>query len=234
MSVTVEICVGSVRSAIEAERGGADRVELCADMAVDGLTPRRDEAARACRVLTIPVHVLIRPRPGDFVYSDDDFEAMCREVVAMKRLRAAGVVVGVSRPGGEIDRERTAELVGLARPLSVTFHKAFDRAPQPFAALDELIALGVDRVLTSGRAPTASEGSHLIDALARQAGGRIAVMAGGRITEHNVGSLLLSSGSLREVHAGTGVMTGGETDAARVARLIERARAVDAPFRGPP
>ncbi len=156
--VQVEICVGDVASAIAAESGGADRVELCDNLLVGGTTPSAGTIAEACRRLSIPVHVLIRPRAGDFIYSEPEIAVMRHDIEVAKTLGAAGVVLGVLTRDATIDREQTAELVALARPLCVTFHKAFDQTAEPLEALDILIALGVERVLTSGGRPTALEG----------------------------------------------------------------------------
>ena len=165
--VTVEICVGDLESALAAGQGGADRVELCDHLSVGGTTPGAGTIAEACRRLAIPVHVLVRPRGGDFVHSEAELAAMRYEIELARKLGAAGVVIGVLKPDATIDREQTAALVDLARPMSVTFHKAFDQTPDLEQSLDTLIALGVDRVLTSGGRPTALEG---IDGLAATRG----------------------------------------------------------------
>jgi copper homeostasis protein len=225
MGVLVEICVEGVRSAIAAEEGGADRVELCVDMGVGGLTPAPGDVAEACRLLRIPVQVLIRPRAGDFVYSDDEFAAMIRSVDNVKASGASGVVLGLNLASGEIDRLRTADLVARARPLSVTFHKAFDELHDPLGGLDELLEIGIERVLTSGLAATAREGLTLLSELTQRASGRIAVMAGGRVTEPDI-PVLLAAG-LREVHVGSSVMTAGATDPERVRSLVEAVRRLD-------
>ena len=180
--IMVEICVGDLESALAAEQGGADRVELCDNLSVGGTTPSAGTIAEACRRLTIPVHVLIRPRAGDFVPSRPSWPR-CASTSSMARtLGAAGVVFGVLRPDATIDRDQTAALVELARPMSVTFHKAFDQTPDPEQALDTLIELGVDRVLTSGGRTTALEGMGVLKRLVEQARGRIAILAGGRLS----------------------------------------------------
>jgi copper homeostasis protein len=219
MASAVEICVESVGSAVAAWEGGADRVELCVDRACDGLTPSPSDVADACRALSIPVHVLIRPRAGDFVYSDDEFRRMRDEVVMAGESGASGVVIGMLHPDGSVDTERTAALIDLARPLSVTFHKAFDLARDPIAALDALLDLGVDRLLTSGQAPTAREGAGLLATLVERAGGRLAVMAGGGVAEADL-PVLRASG-LDEIHIGSSVLTAGRTDPARVLGVVE-------------
>ena len=204
----VEICVSDVMSAIAAQAGGAHRVELCHNLAVGGTTPSAGAIALACRSLHIPVHVLIRPRAGDFVYSAIELEAMQHDIEVAKKLSAGGVVLGVLKRDATIDAERTAELIALARPLSVTFHKAFDEVRDPFEALETVIALGVDRILTSGGRATAVEGAPRLAALVERAKGRIVVMAGGRLDADAV-PRVICEGHVSEVHLASGV---GATD----------------------
>ena len=201
-TVQVEICVGDVASAIAAESGGADRVELCDNLAVGGTTPSAGTIAESCRRLSIPVHVLIRPRGGDFIYSEPEIAVMRHDIVVAKTLGAAGVVLGVLTHEAAIDRELTAELVALARPLCVTFHKAFDQTHEPLEALDILIALGIERVLTSGSRPTALEGIENLANLVDRAGDQIAVMAGGRLSTSNLENIIRQS-RVSEVHLGS-------------------------------
>ncbi len=154
-SVLVEACVDTVASALAAEAAGAARVELCAGLAEGGTTPSAGLMALACERLRIPVFVLIRPRGGDFLYSEAEMEVMRRDIRQAKTLGARGVVLGVLRPDGHVDEARTRVLVDEARPMAVTFHRAFDVTPDASAALEALVALGIDRVLTSGQARTA-------------------------------------------------------------------------------
>lgn len=200
--LTVEICVGDLDSAFEAERGGADRVELCDNLAVGGTTPGPGAIAVACARMRIPVHVLIRPRGGDFIASATEFESMCLDVRAAKEMGAAGLVFGLLTAEAEIDRERTARLVELARPRSVTFHKAFDQTRDFCEALDVLIELGVDRVLTSGGRPSALEGVDVLAELVARAAGRIVVLAGGRLSLENLREVVERTGA-DEVHLGS-------------------------------
>ena len=202
--IMVEICVGDLESALAAEQGGADRVELCDNLSVGGTTPSAGSIAEACRRLTIPVHVLIRPRAGDFVPSQAEQDAMRFDIDMARTLGAAGVVFGVLRPDGTIERDQIAALVELARPMSVTFHKAFDQTPDPEQALETLIASGVDRVLTSGGRPTALEGLDTLRRLVEQAGGRISILAGGRLSADNLETIIAATG-VREVHFGSAV-----------------------------
>ena len=221
MKVPVEICAEGITSALAAGRGGADRVELCENLAVGGVTPGAGSIAVAAERLSIPVHVLIRPRGGDFLYSDDEFLAMKRDVQAAKALGASGVVLGLLTGEGRVDLERLAWLSEAARPLSVTFHKAFDAVIDPFQGLDDLIMLGVDRVLTSGHAPTAMAGLATLAELTGRADGRIAVMAGGSITLAQVRPII--EAGVGEIHLGSAACLAGVTDPGLVRRIVEAA-----------
>lgn len=221
--VTVEICVEGLRSALAAGEGGADRVELCEHLAVGGVTPSAGAIEVACRRLEIPVHVLIRPRGGDFVYSDAEHEAMRRDIAVARDRGASGVVLGILRPDGLIDEPRNAALIREARPMSVTFHRAFDEVPDPTAALDALLGLGIDRVLTSGRAESARSGVETLRALVSRSAGRIHVLAGGRVTAEAIPELI--EAGLSEVHVGSAACRDGRTDPDLVRRLVSAARA---------
>ncbi|MFA6107662.1 MAG: copper homeostasis protein CutC [Candidatus Latescibacterota bacterium] len=199
-SILFEACVDSLESALAAAAGGADRVELCAGLLEGGLTPSDGTLRLVRQRLTLPLHVLIRPRGGDFCYSETEFEVMRLDLQRAHALEADGVVLGILRPDGTVDRERTAVLAELARPMSVTFHRAIDVARDPHEALEVLIGLGIDRVLTSGQEATALEGVEGIAALVQQAADRIMVMAGAGITERNVARIVAQTG-VREVHA---------------------------------
>ena len=196
-SITVEICVGDLLSALEAGEGGADRVELCDRLEVGGTTPSAGTIAEACRRLTIPVHVLIRTRAGDFAPSEPEIAAMGRDVEVAKSLGAAGVVFGMLNNDGTIDRDATARLIDLARPMSVTFHKAFDQTPDLDDALETLIELGVDRVLTSGGQPTAEAGADALARLIARAGDRIGVIVAGRLTVENLPAIVARTNARR-------------------------------------
>ncbi|HET7023662.1 MAG TPA: copper homeostasis protein CutC [Gemmatimonadales bacterium] len=201
-AILFEACVESVAEAVAAERGGAGRVELCVDLAVDGLTPPAEMIAGACRALTIPVMVLVRPRAGGFHYSADEIDGMIGEVERIKAFGAAGVVVGALDADGAVDRDAMTRLVSAARPMSVTFHRAFDVVADRSSALDALIGLGVERVLTSGGATTAELGIGVLQDLVRQAAGRIGILAGGGIRPQNVARIVEAAG-VHEVHAHT-------------------------------
>jgi copper homeostasis protein len=199
-SVILEVCADSVASAMASEKGGAQRVELCSDLAEGGVTPSAGLIAMARKRISIALHVLIRPRPGDFCYGPDEFEVMKRDIVLAKQLGVNGVVLGILDPEGNVDRARTGELVELAHPLSVTFHRAFDGTSDLPAALEEVVRAGADRVLTSGGAPTAEDGAGMIARLVTAAAGRVAIMACGAIRAGNVASVVGKTG-VREVHA---------------------------------
>jgi copper homeostasis protein len=200
--VSVEICVGDVASAIAAESGGADRIELCDNLLVGGTTPSAGTIAESCRRLRIPVHVLIRPRAGDFIYSKPELAVMRHDIEVVKALGAAGVVLGILTRDATIDYGQAAELIALARPMRVTFHKAFDQTPDSVESLDILITLGVERVLTSGGRPTALEGIETLAKLVEHAGDKITVMAGGQLSTSNLETVIRQT-RVNEVHLGS-------------------------------
>ena len=195
----IEICVDSAAGAFAAERGGAQRVELCDNLLEGGTTPSAGTIKVARRGLKIGLQVIIRPRGGDFLYSQEEMEIMREDIRLAKDLGADGVVIGGLTSEGDIDRIHTAELLTLARPLNVTFHRAFDMCRDPLKALEELVALGVDRVLTSGQEATCLEGVELLATLQKQAAGRIIIMPGGGITPRNVQRIVSATG-VSEVH----------------------------------
>jgi copper homeostasis protein len=197
--VLVEACVESVESAVAAAEGGADRVELCDALVEGGTTPSAGSIRLARERLDIGICVMIRPRGGDFLYTDLEFEIMRRDVVTARDLGADGVVLGLLRPDGTVDRERTARLVDDAGPVPVTFHRAFDVSRDPMEALETLIDLGVRRVLTSGQTATALESLPLIAKLVRTAGSRITILAGGGITPANAARVVAETG-VGEIH----------------------------------
>jgi len=196
--ITFEVCVDSLDAAIAAQEGGGDRVELCADLLEGGTTPSAGTVQLVLETLRIPTNVIIRPRGGDFCYSATEFEVMRRDIEMVKSWGASGVVIGILNPDGTIDVGRTRALVEAARPLSVTFHRAFDVTRNPYEALETLIGLRIDRVLTTGQESTALEGLELIVELVRRAGDRIIIMPGG-ITEGTAARIVAGSGA-REFH----------------------------------
>jgi copper homeostasis protein len=190
----VEVCVDSAEGCAAAHEGGADRVELVASLAEGGLTPSLGTIEIARAVAPIPIVLMIRPRGGDFVYSPHELATMERDIHFAKELDVAGVALGVLRADGTVDRERMRALVELVRPLEVCFHRAFDMTRDPLEALETLIGLGIDRVLTSGQSASALEGVECIAALVRAARGRITVMAGGGVRAENVRRIVDASG----------------------------------------
>ena len=205
--IILEVCVDSVEAAIAAQEGGAHRVELCANLLEGGTTPSAGTIQLARENLGIGLNVMVRPRGGDFCYSDTEFEVMKRDVELAKKLGADGVVFGILNEDGSVDTERTGALVALARPMNVTFHRAFDMSRDPYEALEDLIRLGIGRVLTSGQDFSALEGLDLITDLVQKAGGRIIIMPGGGVTERNVNKIVEQSGA-KEVHVAALVSVG--------------------------
>ena len=194
-----EICVNSVAAVRAAKAAGAHRVELCADLLEGGIAPSLGMIRQARKVVGIDLNVMIRPRGGDFLFNDDEFATMRTDIETAKAEGANGVVIGLLTAAGEVDAARTRELISLARPLSATFHRAFDLTPEPFQALETLIELGVDRVLTSGQEPSVLEGLPLIVELIKRAADRIVIMPGGGITKRNVGKIVAVA-EPREIH----------------------------------
>ena len=194
-----EVCVDSTAGVRAARAAEAARVELCADLLEGGVTPSRGMIQQARAIEGIGLHVIVRPRGGDFLYDDDELAVIRSDIETIKDEGADGVVFGLLTAAGEVDAARTRELISLARPLSVTFHRAFDMTRDPFQALDTLAALGVDRVLTSGQATSALEGLPLIAELVRRAGSRIVVMPGGGIGPGNIGRIVAAA-KPKEIH----------------------------------
>jgi copper homeostasis protein len=184
---------------VAAQNGGADRVELCASLLEGGLTPSLGVIREAQRVATIPFHVIIRPRGGDFLYSELEFQAMLEDIKAIRDLQIAGVVIGCLMADGRIDETRTKALVEAARPMKVTCHRAFDMTADYREALEALIRCGVDRVLTSGQRDTALEGIDILKDTAALATGRIVIMACGALDESNIAQVRQATG-VDEMH----------------------------------
>jgi copper homeostasis protein len=197
----LEVSIEGVDGLLVAQENGADRVELCASVLEGGITPSIGMVREALRQARIPVFVIVRPRGGDFLYSEAEFESMRQDVMALKDLGVPGVVTGCLTAGGEVDEQRTAELLRLARPMSFTFHRAFDMVRDPVQALEVLINLGVDRLLTSGQRGTAIEGLANLKHLGQVANGRIIIMPCGSIRAGNVGQVCRETG-LWELHFG--------------------------------
>lgn len=196
-----ESCCTTLEEARSAQARGADRIELCTDLSVGGITPPRDLIKDVVDALTIPVNVLIRPLSSlDFVYGEDEIQQLIADIEFCKSVGAAGIVVGVLTPSGAIDLAAMRRLIAAAQPLPVTFHRAFDVCTdEPFEALEKIIDLGCTRLLTSGRAATAWEGRDLIRQLADRAGSRLIILAGRGVTPENIKSLATVTGA-REFH----------------------------------
>lgn len=186
----LEICAETLQSCIAARDGGANRIELCSGLIVDGLTPSHGLIRQAIVESNLPVHVMLRPRGGDFVYSASEFEVICSDLEHAAHLGAAGVVCGILRKDNTVDTERISKLVKLRGAMEVTFHRAFDQTPDLSRALEDLIACGCGRLLSSGAKPSAGEGESTLAALVEQARGRIRIAAGGGITVQVATSLL--------------------------------------------
>jgi len=195
----LEVCVDSLAGLEPAERAGAARIELCARLDLGGVSPSAELVRAALAATSLPLAVMVRPRPGDFVYARAEIETMLAELARLRGAGAAIAVLGALTPSGAIDREALRELVAGARPMAVTFHRAFDEVPDPLAALEELVELGVERVLTAGGAPDAFLGRRALRALVLRARGRIAVMAGGGVRASNAAAILADAGVL-ELH----------------------------------
>jgi copper homeostasis protein len=197
----LEVCVDSVNNALTAQLAGTQRVEFCASLSEGGTTPSSAQISMARKLLRIQLNVLIRPRGGDFLYDDTEFEIMQSDIHDCGRMGCDGVVVGMLLPDGSIDRERNRELIRIAHQynMSVTFHRAFDRSKDLFQAMEDIIELGCHRILTSGGYNTAIEGAEVIEQLIAKAGNRIIIMPGSGITPENAGDLIRKTG-LKELH----------------------------------
>ena len=182
----IEVCAESYEYAVKAEKARADRIELCKDLHLDGLTPDHETAKKTMNSLNIPVFILIRPREGDFIYSNEEFELMKSDIVKFKEMDCKGIVSGVLNNDKSIDVERTQELVELSRPLEFTFHRAFDIVLNPLNEIENLVKMGIDRVLTSGQKEKAIDGLVLLEQLIRISNNRILIMPGSGISKNNL------------------------------------------------
>ena len=182
----LEICTNSIQSAINAQHAGAHRIELCENLEQGGTTPSYGLLVQARKHLNIKINVLIRPRSGDFLYSELEYQVIQEDIRIAKQLGADGVVCGILLPNGDVDIARTKALVELAKPMSFTFHRAYDFTNDPFKALEDVITTGADCLLTSGQQPTAIQGVHLIWDLVKTANGRIVIMPGSGVNADNI------------------------------------------------
>ncbi|MBS1566185.1 MAG: copper homeostasis protein CutC, partial [Bacteroidetes bacterium] len=186
MKYELEICCYNYLSCLVAEQSGATRIELCADAGEGGTTQSYGTIRLVKEKIHIPVYPIIRPRGGDFLYDDDEFLIMQRDVLACKELGCEGVVIGLLKADGSVDAGRTAQLVELAYPMGVTFHRAFDRAANPLEALSTIIQTGCERILTSGQRPQAADAIPLLNELVRAAGDDIVIMPGSGVRSSNI------------------------------------------------
>lgn len=196
----LECCCTDAAEAVEAMTGGAGRVELCEDLPCGGVTPGRGNIEETLRRVNIPVNVLIRARGGDFVYDEDEIEAMIGSVRMCRELGVNGVVVGALRADGSVDTEAVGRLMAEAQGLRVTFHRAFDECAEPFRALEDIISLGCDRLLTAGHAGNVNDGERTLRELNIKAGGRITILAGSGVRPGNIARLEASTGC-KEFHS---------------------------------
>jgi len=192
----LEICVGSWQSALAAQAGGADRIELCDNLAEGGTTPSYGMLVQCKKVLQIPFFPIIRPRGGDFIFSKDEFEIMKEDVTCCRDMGCEGIVIGILRKDGSIDTERCSELIAIAGNMQITFHRAFDRCSDMKKGLEDIIQLGCHRVLTSGGKEFAFEGVDILKALVNQAGTRIIIMPGSGINELNLHTIVKETSAI--------------------------------------
>ena len=214
----VECCCTGLEEAMEAVAGGASRIELCERLDIGGVTPSRELLEEVLECCPLPVNVLIRPRGGDFVFSSAEEAQMMESIAMCKALNVNGVVIGALLPDGNVDVDMMGRLIMAARPLSVTFHRAFDCCAGPFEALDEIISLGCDRLLTSGLEDSAYDGRYLIAELVERASGRLVVMPGGGVRPSNI-DVLEQVTCAMEFH-GSAHSEHGTTDRAVVSMLV--------------
>jgi copper homeostasis protein len=219
--MTLEICIDRIESALAAVSGGADRLEVCCALGLDGLTPSYGLVEQCVKIGLVEVMMMIRPHAGGFCCGEQDISTMLRDIGVAKQLGVTGVVFGGLRGDGRIDPELCRRLIEAARPLSITFHRAFDLTPDPLEALDSLLELGIERVLTSGQAASAMDGIKLIQALVRRAGPALSVVAGGGIRAQDVAGLVRATGVL-EIHASASEIITEEDH--RKARIVQTTR----------
>lgn len=199
----LEIAVASFERALAAERAGADRLELCADLESGGLTPSVKLVSQVCSAVKIPIHVLVRPRAGNFVYTSGEFAQMKEAIAALAGENVQGIVTGVLFSNGYVDNQRTGELFALASPMQATFHRAFDESSDLPGALEVLVLTGAHRILTSGGAADAREGAPVLRTLVQQARNRITILPGGGLHAGNIAEVVRVTGA-RELHTGLG------------------------------
>ena len=200
MSFKLEIIGFNIESCVIAQAAGANRIELCDNPGDGGTTASYGFIKAARKALQIDLYPIIRPRGGDFLYSEEEFEVMQTDIQLCKETGCDGVVIGMLNKDGSIDKKRCSKLVALAYPLGVTFHRAFERCSNPFEALEDIIEIGCERILTSGQQPTASEGASFINELIRQADERIIIMPGSGVRSNNIINIAKQTGAV-EFHS---------------------------------
>lgn len=205
MDYRLELCAFNLASALIAQQAGADRIEFCAGPQEGGTTPSAGAIRTARENLRIALYPIIRPRGGDFLYSEEEFRSMVRDIEYCKQVGCNGVVFGILQADGSVDKARSARLVEIAYPLGVTFHRAFDWCANPFEAMETIIGIGCERILTSGQRPTAHEGIALIDQLVREADDRIVIMPGSGVRAANIAELAEKTGA-SEFHTSARVL----------------------------
>lgn len=194
----IEVCADGFELSNDAIHAGASRIELCSSLVEGGITPPLSLTEKLCKSAGAPIHVMIRPRGGDFLYTDAEFELMRADILHANKAGASGVVFGMILPDGSIDIKRCEVLVNLAKPMKTIFHRAFDMTSDPFLAMEEIITLGFDTILTSGQRQTAEDGLEMIRELVKRAGDRIEIMAGSGVNATNV--MLLHEAGVRAFH----------------------------------
>lgn len=194
MKYTIEIATSDFATTQSAVNGGADRIELCANLAEGGTTPSYGTIKQCRESFSVSLYPIIRPRGGDFLYTDDEFEIMLHDVKLCKQLGCDGMVIGLLNKDGTIDIKRTSVLIETAYPLGVTFHRAFDRCKDPFTALEQLIEIGCERILTSGQKPSVIDGVDLVAELNKKAADRIIIMPGSGVRKENIKMLAAKTG----------------------------------------
>jgi copper homeostasis protein len=204
----LEICVESIDYAVAAERGGADRIELCADLFTGGITPSAELMKMVRRHLQIPIHVLIRPRAGDFLYSHDELQTMRADIRAAKHFGMDGIVLGILQKDNRVDVECTKAMVELSSPLPVTFHRAFDESEKLEESLEDVIQTGASRILTSAGQARATDGLSTLTRLVHTARERIIIMPCGGINSDNVAQVVRTTAA-REIHSSAGTSKRG-------------------------
>jgi copper homeostasis protein len=201
--LVLEVAVDSPVRATAAERAGAHRLELCANLETGGLTPGLELIREVRAAVRIPIHVMVRPRPGDFVYSANEFEEMKESIKSIRAENVRGIVTGMLLSDSSVDTQRTGKLVALASPMQVTFHRAFDEEKDPAIALEDIVLTGAHRILTSGGAEDAQKGASALRTLIQQARNRITILPGGGLHPGNIAEVARATGA-RELHTGLG------------------------------